>query len=222
MTDYRARPRAALPLVVLAALLALPIAQTAAPAAAKQRSRPVTRTFRNTTAIDLPISMVSPVTASLYPSTITVGGLRGPIRDVNLLLDDFSHAFPDDVQVLLVGPRGQTAIVMANVGGGFTDVSDVTLRLDDEAETPLPAQGELQSGTFQPTNAVGAVIPFAVPAPSADASAALSVFDGSNPNGTWQLFVQDDLGPNDTGAFAGGWEIEIEANVKKKNKGKKR
>lgn len=41
---------------------------------------------------------------------------------------------------------------------------------------------------------------------------ALSVFDGTNPNGTWSLYVFDDSAPGadmDGGKFAGGWSIKI-------------
>jgi subtilisin-like proprotein convertase family protein len=151
---------------------------------------------------------------ALYPSEITVDGLKkGKIRDVNVRLNDFQHPFPSDVQVLLVGPQGQTAILTSGSGGGFA-VSDVTLTLDDEAAAPLPAQQQLQSGAFRPANPGNEGIEFNAPAPVTSANAALSVFDGGNPNGTWRLFVQDMIGDVDGGVFAGGWALEIEARVK--------
>ena len=103
--------------LVLAALPALPIAQTASPVEAKRRPRTVTRTFGNPAAIPLDFAPSAPVSAGLYLAPIRVDGLKGSIRDVNVRLVDFSHSHPEDVEVLLVGPRGQTAIVMANVGG---------------------------------------------------------------------------------------------------------
>ena len=36
----------------------------------------------------------------------------------------------------------------------------------------------------------------------------LSVFNGVNPNGTWSLYVFDDLG-GDIGNFNGGWTLRI-------------
>ncbi len=208
-------------LVVLAALLALPLTPSVSPVTAKQRARTVTRTFNNTTRIDLPEAEDLPISADLYPSPITVGGFRnGKIRDINVTLNNLTHAFPDDVEVLLVGPRGQTAIVMAHVGGR-DDVTDVTLRLDDEATAPIPPttnNSTLQSGIFRPTFDIerGPAV-FNAPAPDASANAAFSVFDDTNPNGTWRLFVQD-RGNTDPGYFAGGWELEITAKDKARKK----
>jgi hypothetical protein len=140
----------------LAALLALPIAEATSLVGAKNRTRTVTRTFSNAAEIFLPeVDSDDPVSATLYPSPILVRGPKGNIRDVNLHLNGLEHPYPDDVQVLLVGPRGQIAQVMGNVGGR-TDVNDVTLRLDDEAAASLPNDTALSSGTFKPTAAPAA------------------------------------------------------------------
>jgi subtilisin-like proprotein convertase family protein len=206
-------------LVLVLLLLALPVTQVASPVMAKSRSRTVTRAFTNAAPIAIPgANIVEPVSAEPYPATITVSGLkRATIRDVNLTLTRFKHAYPDQVEVLLVGPGGQTAVVMANVGGN-DGVEEVTLRLDDEAAAPLPDATDLSSGSFQPTNAEGSAIAFNAPAPSASASAALSVFDGTNPNGEWRLFIQDEEAIAEPGTVAGGWALEIEAKVKSKKK----
>jgi hypothetical protein len=204
----------------MAALLALPLGPTVFPVEAKKRPQSSSRTFHNPAPITLPITQSNPAAATLYPSAIVLRGLRGTIRDVNLTLHGFGHAASDQVQVLLVGPRGQTAIVMASTGS-IEDVADVTLRLDDEAALPLPFDGDtsLQSGDFRPTNAAGGAIPFLAPAPPLrSANAALAVFDGTNPNGTWRLFVQDAAGLAAAGAFAEGWSIEISTKAKGRKK----
>jgi subtilisin-like proprotein convertase family protein len=215
--------------VILAISLALPLAPAVSPVAAKARLRTVTRSFSNTAPITIPISQSELVAADPYPSTIQVSGLKGTIRDVNVRLNSLAHSHPDEVEVLLVGPEGQTATVMAHVGWGL-DISDVTLRLDDEAATPLPDQGAappeeaamLCSGAFRPTHVVmdeiGNPIVFNAPAPSATENTALSVFDGASPNGTWQLFVQDMFGSRNAGAFVSGWSLEITAKAKVKKK----
>jgi subtilisin-like proprotein convertase family protein len=133
-------------------------------------------------------------TASPYPSQITVSGLRGTIKDVNLKLSGFSHDFPDDVDMLLVGPSGEKAIVMSDAGFGDA-VEGVTFVLDDRALNDLPEIGLLTSGTFRPTDYDGTfdVDEFFAPAPdTSGAGSELSVFNGTNPNGTWSLYIVDD------------------------------
>ncbi len=199
------------------ALLAWPAAEAASPVAAKQRSHTITRSFSNSAAIKLPAFNISPAAAILYPSPIAVSGLTGKVRDVNLRLNGIQHRFPRDLEVLLVGPSGKTVIVMANVGQGFA-IDEVVLTLDDQAPERLPVDAKLQSGAFQPTNSTGQAMPFFDPAPVAGANAALSVFNGSIPNGTWWLFIQDEDGPLNSGVIEGGWKLEIETLVKPRKK----
>lgn len=206
--------RTPLVLVVLAALLALPLAHIASPVEAKKRSRIVTETFRNPGPMNLPLATANvPVSATRYPSPIEVRGLQGPIRDVNVTLHDIFHTSSYDMDIVLVGPDGQTAIVMSDIGDA-ADPSGVTLRLDDEAAAPIP-DSALVSGVFRPTNDNDEIVAFNAPAPPlTSANAALSVFDGEDPNGVWRLFVQDRYGKFDPGIIAGGWSLEIEAKAK--------
>ena len=130
--------------------------------------------------------------ATPYPANCVVSGLPGTITDVNLTLTGVSHTFPDDIDMLLVGPGGQNAIVMSDAGGSI-DTVDVNLTLDDEAAAPLPDLGTLASGSFRPANysdAGGDGYPPPAPTPSGNVN--LSTFDGTAPNGTWRLFVVDD------------------------------
>ena len=70
--------------------------------------------------------------------------------------------------------------------------------------------GPLASGTFRPTNVVGSSDNFPGQTPSGNSQ--LSLFNGGNPNGSWQLYVMDDHS-GDTGQFAGGWSLQITAEV---------
>ena len=159
-------------------------------------------TFSNPAAIT--INDASPATP--YPSNITVAGLTGTITKVTVKLNGLSHTFPDDIDVLLVGPGGNL-IIMSDVGGS-TAVTGITLTLDDAAAANLPDSTILTTGTFKPTN-IGAGDPFAAPAPAPSANTTFSsTFNGTTPNGTWSLYVVDDLG-GDVGSFAGGWTLNI-------------
>ncbi|MDW8412241.1 MAG: S8 family serine peptidase [Acidobacteriota bacterium] len=161
-----------------------------------------TSTFSNTTTITIPSS--GPATP--YPSNISVSGVTGTVTKVTVELRLFNHTFPDDVDVLLVGPTGARVIIMSDVGGS-TDAVDLNITLDDSAPSSLPDNGPLTSGTFKPTN-IGATDTFASPAPGAPYGSVLADFNGLNPNGTWSLYVVDDLG-GDSGSFSGGWRLNI-------------
>ena len=193
----------------LAGLMTLPVV-SAMPIAAKSNQKTVHRTFTSQAALSIPGS--GP--AMPYPATITVKGLKqGKTVDVNVTLRGYSESVPDDIDVLLVSPSGQTAVIMSDVGAAQA-VNGITLTLDDAAANSLPDSGLLTSGTFRPTNADSGIPDlFPAPAPSASGSSALSVFNGSNPNGEWRLFVNDAPG-NGPGSIQ-SWSLEITAKVKK-------
>lgn len=152
--------------------------------------------------------------ADPYPSTIELSGLAGTVVDVRVTLFGLGHAFPEDLDVLLVGPSGQSAVLMADLGGGTDQpIEGVTITFDDAAPDAAPDRRQLIPGTFRPTTGdegLGDCCGFqgTPPAPSAPYGGALAVFAGTDPNGTWSLFVYDDTG-GDAGEIAGGWELDI-------------
>jgi hypothetical protein len=173
-------------------------------------------TFTNSSPIQIADSVFpEPGLADIYPSHIDVRNLSGNTTDVNLKLGGFTHTFPDDVGVLVVGPGGQKALLMSDVGFNF-DTSSVNLTLDDEATNSLPDNDQITSGTFKPTQGTVTAAPsdcavpanFPAPAPAGPYATSLSAFDGTNPNGTWDLYVIDDCDA-DNGGFGGGWSLEI-------------
>ena len=196
----------------IALVLVVAIAWVPKPADASH-TRVVTRTFSNNQQITIPAGAPTDTAgaAAPYPSDLNVDGFdRGTILDVNLLLKNYSHTHPDDVDVLL-GHRQRTRTVMSDVGGS-ADVTNITLNLDDEAPNGfLPDNGPLVGGRFRPTN-IGAGDIFPQPTPTPSSQSELSGYDGMNPNGPWRLRVVDDAG-GDVGRFAGGWSITIRARV---------
>jgi subtilisin-like proprotein convertase family protein len=145
-------------------------------------------------------------------SSINVSGFDTPVADVDVTLVDlfFGTASSQDMDILLVGPGGQTAIILSDVGGN-TATNDVNLTLDDQAANHLPNTSALTSGTFQPTN-FGTGDTFQLSGGgnlTPSSGSALGVFNGSDPNGTWQLFVFDDTGNGNTGSLIQGWRMKI-------------
>jgi len=163
--------------------------------------------FCNASAITIPNSGAG----TPYPSPIVVSGLGPSITTFQVELNGITHTFPDDIDILLVGPTGASLILQSDVGGG-TDVTGISLTYTDGASLP-PDAGPLVSGTFAPSN-VTAGDAFAAPAPAgpygnpapAGSDTQASEFAGTNPNGTWELYVIDDAG-GDLGSIDGGWCI---------------
>ena len=157
---------------------------------------------------DATITIPSSGPASSYPAPIQVSGLTGTITDVDVRLNTLNHPFPSDLDVMLVGPGGQHVVLMSDAGANVP-VVDTTFFIDDEAPSPLPGPGQINTDRYQPTN-YGAGDPFPAPAPSAsDAATELSAFDGTNPNGVWSLYVVDDT-LMDSGSLKDGWSLSID------------
>ena len=145
--------------------------------------------------------------ASPYPSNIHLQNLFGPITNVNVTLTGLSHTSPQDIDALLVGPQGQNIEVMSDVGGGGP-ASNVNLTFSDEAEFPIGHLSTLSSGNFKPSNDTsdGPDL-FPAPAPVPSSATTLSTFDGTDPNGTWSLYITDDAS-GDVGSLA-SWSLSI-------------
>ena len=161
-----------------------------------------TQSFSNAAAISIPINGG---TATPYPSTINIAGITGTVTKVTVTINDFSHTFPDEVDMLLVGPQGQNVMLMSDAGEGL-DVTDAQLTFDDAALFMLPNGPGITSGTYKPTDYEINSMP--APAPPLPFGSALSVFNGANPNGAWKLYVFDDTA-GDGGSIAGGWTLTI-------------
>jgi Ca2+-binding RTX toxin-like protein len=162
-------------------------------------------TFSNTTTIQIPeIGQAFP-----YPSDIQVSGLAGAITDVNATLDTMNHGFADDIEALMVAPGGQTTVLIADAGGSATVVND-TITLDDQAAFVAPDTGGFVGGlSYRPADYdMPGLEPYNAPAPPPPHGLTMSTPNGSNPNGTWSLYVFDDHFPL-SGQFNGGWSVSV-------------
>lgn len=146
--------------------------------------------------------------ADVYPSTVTVSGVSGNIARVSVTLAEVNHPFPSDVDILLVGPLGQKVVLMSDAGGSGRLIN-TRITIDDAGADQLPfnPSSPIASGTYKPSNYQGADV-FASPAPAGPYEATLAPFIGTNPNGVWSLYVQDDASP-DAGNIVGGWVLNI-------------
>jgi CSLREA domain-containing protein len=190
-----------IPRVILAMAGAMLLAGTV-PAA--RAATPVS--FSNTAAITINDN----ATASPYPSTITVSGIAPALpTGLRVTLNGLSHSFEADIDILLVGPQGQRAVLSSDAGGSSV-VSGVTVGFDAMAATAVPASTPLLSGSvYRPVNYFNSVpdgFPFALSTNLDAAPADLTAFNLQNPNGVWGLWVVDDAA-NDAGSISGGWSL---------------
>ncbi len=168
-------------------------------------------------AITINNDTVSNGEATPYPSTINVSGLENAYK-VTATLIGFSHTFPANVSALLVGPQGQSVVLMSDEGN-LVAASDLRLTFDD-AGGAMSATGPLTSGTYAPALSDLLFVdsqpdvtfpqnPTPPPTLSTPYGHSLSVFSNTNPNGQWSLFVYDNAKP-DVGVISGGWLLSIE------------
>jgi subtilisin-like proprotein convertase family protein len=162
-------------------------------------------TFANQAPITINDSTNPPTKASPYPVPNWVVGMPGFITGLSVTLSNVNHTYADDIGVLLVGSNGQGVILMANAGGS-TGLTNVNLTFSDFAASSLPDQMQISSSTFKPT-AFGSHI-WPAPAPAGPYVTNLSVFNGMNPNGQWNLYVMDDA-HFDSGNIAKGWWLTV-------------
>lgn len=165
-----------------------------------------TVSYTNPTAIVIPnLGIAAP-----YPSVISVADVTGQVTRATVTLHGLSHSFPDDLDMMLVGPEGQRLVLMSDAGGSHA-VTNLMLAFDGMANEFLPDTTRLATGVFKPADyETGDVFP--APAPPGPRSAQLAVFGGTDPNGDWSLYVVDDtLG--DAGTIGGGWSLTLETAV---------
>ena len=181
--------------------------------------------FTNSTPINMPQGQPATTSgpAGPYPSNITVSGLTGN-KVMKITFNGYHHEFEDDLDFLLVGPGGQKMLIVSDTGGITEQLSPITFHLADNGTLLLPdATGYVNGTTYRPSNvgisatddqfnAPAPVPPYENPAPAGSATFA-SVFgtNGTNLNGTWSLYIDDDAG-QDWGIMDGGWTMTFEAN----------
>jgi subtilisin-like proprotein convertase family protein len=159
-------------------------------------------TFANPSTIT--INDLSPATP--YPSTIDVSCVPAPLSALTVTITNLSHTYASDIVMLLVGPSGQATMLMAHAGDG-NPVSGATIGFSDAAAAFLPEFTPITSGIYKPT-IYRMTDNMPAPAPPSPYATTLSAFTGSDPNGTWSLYVADD-NYADTGLIAGGWSLTL-------------
>lgn len=159
-------------------------------------------TYTQLNTINIPGAPATTGAANPYSSDLTVAGLPTGVTVKSVKLGNFNHAFPDDVDIVLVSPSGQAVILMSDVGGS-TPVVGLDYTFDDAAASLMADAAFNPQGTYRPTN-IGAGDVWVAPAPASPSATTLSTFTG-NMNGVWKLFIVDDA--SGSVGFVGNWAI---------------
>jgi len=164
--------------------------------------------FCNTGALALATSGAG--TANVYPSHVLVSNLTGTLSKVTLTVSNLTIDRPDDFQALLVAPNGANFNVVGNSGGTVSGLNNISLTFDDGAASQIADTTAPPSGTYRPGSYGAAVFPapaspgpYNYPAPQGSSTFA-NVFNGIDPNGTWSLYLFDDVAGGG-GSVANGW-----------------
>lgn len=129
--------------------------------------------------------------ASAYPLEFWVSQLSGQVTDVNLTLTGLYHDYPADLDFLLVGPSGRNVMLMSDVGGTY-NLGLVTYVFDQQAPSGL-VQGYNQSGSYLPSDFGSGFGEDPMPDLSVGPwGSTLDVFNGTDANGLWRLYINDD------------------------------
>jgi subtilisin-like proprotein convertase family protein len=160
------------------------------------------------------INTNQPVLASPYPSNVTVAGMTGNVTAVSVTLTGLTHAKTSDLDMLLVGPTGVKFKFLSDAIA--YPVSSITLVMTNATGSTLPAAfPNFTGGSFRATDWNQEPDTFPAPAPAPpysvpfqSGSATFSVFNGTDPNGVWSLYISDDAAGNG-GSISGGWTLNV-------------
>lgn len=196
--------------VVAGKRLAAALGATLALAGATAASASAAVTFTNPAVVTIPANAMA-AASTPYPSSIAVGTLTGTVQKATVTLLGYSHTCSNDVQVLLVSPSGAKSTVFSHPGPGSGCPPSVNqdLTFDQAAASDLPYPPV--TGTWKPTEG-DPPLPFDPPAPAGPYPLSLDEFNGTNPNGTWNLFVGD-FGGGDDGSLSRGWSLTLTGPV---------
>ena len=100
---------------------------------------------------DRTVNTNPPGVPSNYPSIADINGASGTVTKVRVILTNVTHTFPNDFDILLVGPNGQQTILMSDAGGENPGFTGRNLYLRPIAAANFPNSNPA-SGIYKPVN----------------------------------------------------------------------
>jgi hypothetical protein len=185
-----------------------------------------TYSFSNTAGITIPDTFADSSKlgrASSYPTTVAVSGVPNVsgttgerVKGVSVTLNGLSFGWSPNLQVLLVGPKGQAVVLMAGAGGltaTTAPINNANVTISSSASSQLPhgvGAAQIVTGSYTPFSRGNfGANDFPSPAPASSTfSADLSAFNDIDSTGNWQLYVQN-AAAGFSGQIAGGWTLNL-------------
>ena len=162
--------------------------------------------FCNTGPLTIPASGA----ASPYPSRLNVRGM-GSATAITAELNDVTHSSLPDLDVLLVGPAGQSVILLSDAGATGSG-APASLTFSDAAPTSVPS-APVVTGTYRPTDlSIGGPDVLPPPATAPASAGTLDELVEAGVDGEWTLYVVDDSAPTG-GSIAGGWCLNFRVPI---------
>jgi subtilisin-like proprotein convertase family protein len=154
-----------------------------------------------------PITIPDHGQATPYPSPIDVQGMTGRVTDVQVTLRGVTHPRPSDLDVLLVSPDGDMAVVMSDSCGDALQNANFVFSKTAPAHMPF-TDGPCDQLFYVPTDYPGRDI-WPGTTDVKDHAPDFTQFAGDNPNGTWSLYVYDDS-TGSKGKINLGWALTLD------------
>jgi uncharacterized protein YkwD len=162
-----------------------------------------TQTFTSTTST----AIASGGGTSPYPAPLDVSGMHGTITHVSVKLNGL-HFGGSTMDVMLQSPHGESVMLTSDIA---YESLNGTIPFDDSG-VPEPTSAPDDSGNtvYQPTDNDPASNSdtFDPPAPADPGSTTLAGLNGQDANGTWKLWIRDDL---DAPGSLDGWSVTVTA-----------
>lgn len=155
-------------------------------------------------------------------STINVSGVSGIVGSLNVYLD-IVGGYNGDLYATLSGPTGTYSVLLNRVGVnssnpfGYSDAG-LSITLSDTGSANVHwyqsgsynvnSQGQV-TGTWLADGLTVDLQSSPSAADSTTPTAGLQLFDGTNPNGNWTLFIADLVGDGGQQSTLEGWSMDI-------------
>lgn len=150
-----------------------------------------------------------PGKSSPYPSIIDTRHLKGDIAEISVEVNGLTHKYPDDIDMILVGPNNKAVYLMSDAGGSSPlDHAFLTFVTDTGKDQVYDSQ-RLESGaSYRTKNHEGAdTIPAGSDFTIAPTDDSLASFVGTKAGGLWKLYVLDDT-RQDSGSIS-NWAVRL-------------